>query len=606
MDEPVPALLRRLAAATLAFAVVALPAPPKAGAQGTSPVPLEGFERGIEKTQDKGNESARRNAAGGDRPRLMVAFLFDQYREDYLDRFRHVWGRDGFVRLTAGGARFHDCPMPDAMTLPSPGHATWLSGAPPSVHGLVANQWFDRSIGAAVSAVEDTSVRSVGLPEGEPGWPASPHRMMAQTVADQLRSETRGQARVVSISDKATAAIPPAGKRPTGVYWLDDRSGFMQTSTYYATNLPPWAREANTRRQAALAEARRTPWTHALPEDAYIGTATADPADVFPHAIGTPGPEAGPGDIEATSHPFSIDAQFDFVEAAVTGEALGADGVPDLLIVSVSITDYVGHGYGPDSPEVLDLAHRVDARLAEFLSFLDRQVGRGRWVATVTADHGVATSPALVREFEAAPTDSVGGYSASRIRAWIDRVLPRGLRASGVLDGARAARADTTKRWALYVGSGMVTFDGAKLAGLGLTRQQAGRVLADSALVDPWLAGAWTADDILTGRVPDRIGRQVSAGFREGRSGDVILVTRPHVFFGTSSGAGTSHGSPYRYDTHVPCLFYGRGVRRGSYHTPVSTTDIAPTVAALLGLVAPAQSEGRVLDEALITEGPGR
>ena len=150
-----------------------------------------------------------------------------------------------------------------------------------------------------------------------------------------------------------------------------------------------------------------------------------------------------------------------------------------------------------------------------------------------------------------------------------------------------------------------MTLDEAKLAAVGVDRAQAARVVADSAAANPWLAGAWTAEDVRAGRASGRIGRQVAAGFRDGRSGDVMLVPRPNVFFAASGGAYTSHGTPYRYDTNVPCVFYGRGIRRGLFHAPVSTTDIAPTIAALLGIAPPAQSEGRVLEEALLPPSTG-
>ncbi len=586
--------LRRLVVALLVLSASSWSGVPSVAAQGAvSPLPLEGFGRGVESGAVAGRGAGRAAPA----PRLVVAILFDQYRDDYLDRFRPVFGPDGFRRLVDDGARFRDCTIPYAQTLTGPGHATWLSGAPPSTHGIVANEWYDRAEGGSVAAAGDPAVRSVGVPDGRPGEPASPRWMKAQTVADMLRASTRGAARVVAISDKARGAVLPAGRRPNGVYWLDEQSGRMQTSTYYASELPGWAVAANAERERAFEEARRQPWRPALPEAAFRGTASVDPAASFPHPIEEGRDDERPGAISLGLHPAAMTTLFDFAEAAIEHERLGADDVPDLLVLSVSITDRVGHQFGPDSPEVLDLAHRVDARLGTFLRVLDRRVGRGRWTLSVTSDHGVATSGPIAREFEAAPGDSVGGLSSARLRDWIDGVLQRGL--AGV-----APKAARQSRWARSVGSGLVTFDDSILAVTGVSRAQAARVVADSAAASPWLAAGFAADDIVTGRLDGALARQVGIGFQEGRSGDVVLVPRPYVYFGWGPTLRASHGTPYRYDRHVPLVLYGWGVRRGVSWTPVSTVDIAPTHAALLGVDAPAHSEGRVLAEGLAIPGP--
>jgi predicted AlkP superfamily pyrophosphatase or phosphodiesterase len=575
-------------ACALAVAALAGPPPERADAQvgDVSPVPLDAFGRGVERS----NAEDRAQSLAPS-PRLVVALLFDQYRDDYLDRFRPVFGKDGFRRLVEGGARFRDCTISYAATLTGPAHATWLSGTNPATHGVVGNGWYDRAQDRWLPAADDPAVRSVGLPGGQGGEPASPRWMKAQTVADVLRARTGGLARVIAISDKARSAVLPAGRRPHGAYWLDWESGRMQTSTHYRNTLPPWVVAHNEARHAALERARREPWTRALPEGSYLGTRVADPADVFPHAVAA-GADERPSDIDLSLHPVTLNTLFDFAEAAVENERLGADAVPDLLVLSVSITDGVGHRYGPDSPEVLDLAHRADARLAEFLRHLDRTVGRGRWVLSLTSDHGVASAAAVAREFEVAPGDSVGGLSGTDVGAWVDRVLAAGLSAAG------SPRAASLRRWTLSVGSGLVSFDDSVLALAGVTRERAARVVADSAGTNPWFVTGFTAEDLRTERRTGLLARQVALGFDPARSGDVVLVPRPYVYFGRSRTFRASHGSPYRYDTHVPLVFYGWGVRAGTHWDPVSTVDIAPTLAALLGIDAPAQSEGRVLAEA--------
>jgi len=264
-------------------------------------------------------------------PRLMVVLLFDQFRGDYFDKFARAFGQDGFRRLLREGANFPDCTIPYAHALTGPGHATWLSGAPPSVHGIVGNDWYDQALGKSVSASGDANVQSIGVPP--PGEPHSPRQMRAQTVADVLRTETHGVARVVAMSDKPRGAVLPAGRRPTGVYWLDTASSLMQTSTYYVSALPPWAVRANDAQARAADEAKRSPWMPLLPASVYAGTMPADPADVFPHPIRTDKDDARPNAVPLDTSPFALEHLFDFAEAAVTGEGLGADDVPDLLIV---------------------------------------------------------------------------------------------------------------------------------------------------------------------------------------------------------------------------------------------------------------------------------
>jgi hypothetical protein len=560
----------------LALLVGLLLAAPAIARAQASPLPLDAFGEGL---------AASPRGRGG--PRLVVALLYDQCRADLLDRFRPVFGRDGFRRLQDGGARFLDCEIPYAHTVTGPGHATWLSGAPPRVHGIVGNSWYDRDVGAPLGCTDDPEVHSVGVPP--PGDPASPHRMWTPTLGDVVRAETHGAGRVVAISGKERGAVLPAGRRPTGVYWIDPQSFLMQSSTWYMGALPAWAEAANRARAAALATARRTPWTPLLPDEAYRGTLPAGPADRFPHPVAAADGPVLPPAIDLDSHPFALDGLFDFAEAAVAGEGLGEDDAPDLLVISVSVTDHVGHAFGPDSPEVLDMYARADRRLAAFLRFLDRRLGRGNYVVSLTADHGVSPSEDVARAFAAAPPDSVGGFDSAMLGGWMTGVLER--------YAGRTLDAEGRKRgFARAISGNDVVLSDSMLAVVGLDRERAARVLADSAHVNPWLVGGYTAEELRDDEGGDAVRHRYAQSWYPGRTGDVSFVMRPFVFVGRSR---TSHGGPWRYDTHVPLLLWGPGVRAGAYPATVSTLDIAPTLAMLLGMPAPAQSEGRALTEAL-------
>jgi Type I phosphodiesterase / nucleotide pyrophosphatase len=365
MSPRVVALVALLATATAAHA--------------QSPLPLDAFARGVE-----GRAAGIREGA----PRLMVAFLFDQWRGDLLDRYRPAFGKDGFVRVMNDGARFTDCTIPYAITYTGPGHATWLSGAPPSVHGIVGNDWYDRVLGRHVTCVEDPRFKDIGVAPGLIGEAASPRFMRAETIADVLKKTTFGRGRVVALSDKARGAVLPAGRHPDGAYWMDGSTGLYQTSSYYASAPPSWLVEANERRAQRLIAMRGSPWLPraSLPASVWSGT-TPDPDDTFPHPLvmprNAPGNDGSEPRVRApavglTQHPIALEGVFDLASAALDGERLGEDDVPDLLIVSVSVTDRVGHLFGPDSPEALDLASRADSALADFLDALDTKIGRGR------------------------------------------------------------------------------------------------------------------------------------------------------------------------------------------------------------------------------------
>jgi arylsulfatase A-like enzyme len=286
--------------------------------------------------------------------------------------------------------------------------------------------------------------------------------------------------------------------------------------------------------------------------------------------------------------PWALTSEFQFARQAVEGESLGADEVPDLLSLSISVTDRIGHLFGPDSPEVLDLAARADREVATFLRFLDQRVGRGRYAVVVTADHGAAPTPSLARRFEVSPRDSLGALSDSTLALWVNAeiaTLYRGRMKHRVKDFVTAA------------GEGQIWLDRDSLAWAGIDVGEAEQAVADSASTFPWLDAGFTAAALSSAAPEGGLARAAALGYFPGRSGDLVFIARPFAFFGAGKYLRGDHGTPYRYDTHVPLLFYGAGVRQGRVRRPISTLDIAPTVSALLGIELPAQCEGHALGE---------
>jgi len=522
-------------------------------------------------------------------PRLVVVLLFDQLRADFVDRFRAAFVADGFLRLEREGTVYEDCEIPYAQTLTAPGHATLLTGAPPRATGIIGNGWYERREGRAVSADFDPRARAVGSSDKES---SSPWRLRAETVGDVLKSDTRGRGKVIGISDKARAAILPTGYAADAAYWLDDASGHMQSSTYYMERLPEWVVKANQGRRAADASAE--PWRPLLPASAYAACWVAAGASTFPHRFTDDGRIDGA--LATVASPWALTQTFAFARLAVSEEKLGADDAPDLLALSVSVTDRIGHLFGPDSPEYLDMVARSDREVAAFLRFLDQRVGRGRYAVVVTADHGVAPTPSMARRFEASPWDSLGGISDSSLAQWVNREI------AGVY---RARARHRVGDFVTAVGEGQVWLDRDSLAWAGIDPAAAAQTLADSAQAFPWLEAGFTSQALAAATGADPLARAAAAGYFAGRSGDVVFLAKPFAYFGTGKYLRGDHGSAYRYDTHVPLLFFGAGVRAGTVRRPVSTLDIAPTVSALFGIEAPARCQGHALLEVPGADAPG-
>jgi predicted AlkP superfamily pyrophosphatase or phosphodiesterase len=558
----------------LLFAIAsAILLPVRAGAQDEpDPLFFGAYDRAREKTV-----SAR------PAPKLAVLMIFDQVRAGYLDRLLTVTGRDGFQRLHESGAVFTDCRIEYCRPFTGPGHSTIATGANPWRHGIIGNGWFDQNQGRGVNCVEDRTVHPVG---GSEGQPCSPWRQEAPTVADMLRSDTRGVGKVIAVGGKDRSAVLTAGRRPNGAYWPDPSTGRMYTSSYYESKLPGWVERANQEMDPATA--LEEPWEMLLSPEAYFGTVPANGVNGFPHRIDTTARDGGFSQLRGT--PFGLEQVFHFASSAVLGEGLGKDAVCDLLVVGVSAPDAVGHSYGPDSPEYFDICARADREVAGFLKFLDREIGSGEYVLILTADHGVATTAAYAEYFEAGPRDSIGGAPVEELTAWFDRAFDQHF---SIPEGDRPGR------WLKTINGGFLTFDLEWLSERGLSVEEVAKAAVDSAAANPWLIGAYSPYDPRPGAGPVSYTEMARKSWYPGRSGHVVLLPEPLVLFGRSDPRHTSHYSPYLYDTQVPLILWGWGVREGLYRETVSLVDIAPTLATLMGIRVPYMTEGTTLTRAL-------
>jgi len=496
------------------------------------------------------------------RPKLVVAIVIDQFRYDYLLRFRNDYS-SGLDRLLRQGAVFTDAHYLHAATVTAVGHSTFLSGAPPSVSGIIANEWYDRESNQTITSVFDPQSHMVGGVPGAPG--SSPRRLLVSTVGDELKMHGV-PSRIIGVSIKDRSAILPAGHMADGAYWYDSDSNHWVTSTYYRGELPDWVRSLNNENGYQR----------------YLGGQWFPFDD--PNGAGKPfcTMVAGAaairycGGLEAT--PWGNEMIEEFAERAIAGESLGAHDGTDILAVSFSANDYVGHAVGPDDPAVRDISIRTDRLLGRLLDFVDTRVGKQNALILLTADHGVAPVP----EVNQARNMPGGRLSDVRINQKITDALIKRFGPG---------------KWLLPSPAGMPYLNQELIRTRKLDAAEVERVAADAARSEAHIARVYTRPEIVNGLVQrDDIGRAITLGFYAPRSGDLVILQEPYYLF---DGTGTSHGTPYDYDNHVPVIFMGPQIKAGTYSRKIAVNDVAPTLAAILNVEQPSGSIGRILTEIL-------
>ncbi len=542
-----------------------------------------------QRQQTSPRRGANRNNAS---PRLVLAIIVDQFRYDFLERFAGAFGEGGFRRLMREGAFFTDAKYDYVPTYTAPGHAAIFTGSIPAENGIVGNMYFDRETGKTRMIVSDDKAHAVtDHGPAERGGAPSPRALIGTTIGDQMRLATNLRSKVVTLSLKDRSAVFPGGQRPNGAYWFDASTGTMMSSDYYFKALPPWVGAFNKSHRPDKYFGAK--WNLALKPEAYEEAGAASRSDAkassdekFPYTINGGADKPGPkfyGAFQFT--PFASEYLADFAKAAVEAESLGADQYPDLLSVSFSTPDLVGHTKGPDSLEVMDTYIQLDRVIADLLTYIDRRAGQGNTIVFLTGDHGVSPVPERAESL---------GFDAGRIspEQLIDAV-----------NKALAARFGGEK-WVQAFVNDQLYLDPEMMEKRKVDPAEAERIAGQAALKVPGIVNYFTRTELVEGRVPRTpIARRVMNGFNRERSGDVWIVTRPFMFF-VEGDIATTHGSPYNYDTHVPVIISGPGMRAGRYYGECSPSDIAPTIAALLGIEPPSNRVGRVLNEAMGPERP--
>lgn len=524
-----------------------------------------------------------------DSPKLVVVISLDQFRYDYLERFRQHFGEKGFKYLLANGANFANASFKYAKTSTGPGHATLLTGSYANGHGIIANDWFNRNLDKQVYCYEDLSAQIVG----KGGEGRSPRHLVASTIGDELRLNTSFRSKVISLSNKDRAAIPMGGMMPTGAFWMSE--SLFVTSTYYMTTLPGWVQRFNA--SGLINSFFGKSWTRLLPEAAYAGldddgaeyeTGNNGLGKAFPH------PVTGKDRSRITSSyywallasPFSADILNAFAKEAIRSEELGKRDVTDLLCVGFSVTDEIGHAFGPNSHEIMDMVVRMDRVLADLFSFLETQVGLNNCLIVLSADHGVAPIPDFILKNH--PAANAGWVSWNAISGACEQVLVK-----------RYGPAPQGRKWIRRIVASNVYIDRSLLGTVrGASLEEASRLVVDTLRSIAEVATAMTASELSGPFTQNPLENRLKRSFYISRSGDVVYALKPYWVSG-KTGDGAKHGEPYDYDAHVPLVIAGQGVRPGKYFTEASPVDIGPTLSALLGISFPAGRDGRVLHEAL-------
>jgi hypothetical protein len=504
-----------------------------------------------------------RASAYNGHPKLIVVIVIDQFRGDYLERYRDQFSDAGFRLLLDHGAYFPNCNYDYANTRTAPGHSTLFTGAYSNGHGIAANEWWDPKKKKMVTSVEDDDTKFVGLPDAKAG--ASPHNLMADTLGDELKLATQGKARVFGVSLKDRGAVIPAGFAGDAAYWIDPKSGVWITSTYYRNDLPRWVQDFNSNRPAKYWDRE---WKNSRGE---LLASTA-------HRKAKDGSEAGFYEVVGGTT-FGNQYELEFAKELVVYENVGRGPATDLLAISLSPNDILGHRVGPDSPEMAQMALDLDHELADFFNFLGHQVGLADvWIA-LSADHGVSSLPDAVKKLHI-PSANVGASKVEeQINAAITAKFFPGHPAPYVKLDYPLAWLDQDAFIAAHV------------------HERDAEVAVGEAMKQGGLRDYYTKSQLAAGEAPNTpLGRKYLNSYSPHGSWFVMGV--PEIYTVGPSG-GTDHTSPYNYDTHVPLALYGLPFQAGTYRTDVETIDLAPTLASLLGINAPTHSVGRVLTEAL-------
>lgn len=518
------------------------------------------------------------------KPKLVVGIVVDQMRYDYLYAYWNKYSENGFKKLIKYGYNCKNTNYNYVPTYTAPGHASIYTGTTPSVHGIIGNDWYDRKQNAKIYCTEDNNVAGVGTLK-ENGK-MSPRNMLSTTIGDEIKLASQLRSKVIGVALKDRSAILPAGHSANGAFWFDELSGDFITSTFYMKELPKWLIDFNAKKLAAYYVSQK--WELFLPADKYTEAIADDnnyeyifPGEkrpVFPHDLAaiSKANEGSLGIIKAT--PFGNTLTTDLALAAIQGEELGKDEYTDMLAVSYSSPDYVGHYYGPKSVEMEDCYIRLDLEIAKLITYLEKNIGKENFILFLTADHAAVDNPAYLRDLKIPSGYLFPDKYADSLNNFLLQHFPLN---------------DPSYRFINYIINNQVYLNYELLSKLKIDHRLIEEKGAEYFATVNGISNIMTKYYLIRNEYSTGIKNLIQNGFNENRSGDIVINFAPGwLEYGEK---GTSHGAPYSYDTHVPLLFYGSGISKGFTAEYINITDIAPTVCLLLNIPFTNGNTGNVI-----------
>lgn len=525
-----------------------------------------------------GTASAQQsNAAAIERPKLVVGIVVDQMRWDYLYRYQKRYTDGGFKRLLGEGFSCENTMIPYVPSVTAIGHTCIYTGSVPSIHGIAGNNFVKD--GKKVYCTDDDSVKPVGTTSVAALM--SPRNLWVSTIGDEMKIASNGRAKVVGVALKDRASILPAGHNPNGAFWFDDQTGCFITSSYYMDHLPKWVEAFNDKRLPEQYLSQK--WNTLFPKNTYTESTTDENEyengiregvkATLPLNLPELYKKYGYGIIRNT--PFGNSLTLDMAKAAIDGEQLGADDETDLLAVSCSSTDYIGHQVGTHAIETEDTYLRLDKAIADFLTYLDSKVGKGNYLVFLSADHGAMNNAAFLQDRRI----PAGSWDASATAKKLNHVLAKEYPEAGDI-------VKTVMNYQVFfnrdeIKSKQLDFDNIKQTVVNVLKE------------DPSVLYACDMAKASTESIPEEVKSRIINGYNRERSGDVVIILKPNFY--AHGMKGTDHGAWNSYDTHIPLVFMGWGIKHGATTKQTFMTDIAPTIAAMLHVQAPNGCVGKAI-----------
>lgn len=516
------------------------------------------------------------------RPKLVVGLVVDQMRWDYLYRYYDRYAADGgFKRLLNKGFRCENTFINYIPSYTACGHATIYTGSIPAIHGITGNEWWQVLEKKEMYCVQDDAVRGVGT--NSAAGQMSPRNMMVTSICDELKLATNFRSKVVGVAFKDRGGILPAGHAADAAYWYEAATGKFITSTYYMQQLPGWVNEFNNKKLPDTY--LKQGWNTLYPPNTYVqSTSDEQPFEGKPFG---PEQKGFPYKLEQfvgnnygalTNTPYGNTLTKDMAMAAVNGEELGKDSITDFLAISFSTPDYIGHSFGPNSIEAEDNFLRLDKDLGQLFQFLDKKVGAGQYLVFISADHAVAHVPAYMAE-KKLPGASV---NSTKFDQSIDSILKKKYGNHKLIATQQNAQ---------------LFFNHDLIDSLKLNKKEISTDIINYLSKQPDIERVFELQNVINEPLVHKLKTSVVNGYYPKRSGDIQFIMKPGYFFGGTMG--TTHGSPYPYDTHIPLVWYGWKVKPGMSSREMYMTDIAPTIATMLSIQMPNGSVGTAISEVI-------